>query len=372
MTGASTSGNLSSDPLFVSTSTPDYHLQSGSPAINAGVSTGATRDYANHAIAGNPDIGAYEYVTIGPAPSAPTLNSPVNGATGVGLSPILSWSTSSGATSFNVHLSSSATMSPLIVNATGVTSTGYGVSGLANAITYYWQVSATNGNGTGPWSSVSHFTTGVFILPEAEAPTLFSPVDGDTGVSFPVSLTWIAGLHATSYEIQVATSSGMSPTIVDVSGITSDSTEYSSSVLIAGTTYYWRARSFNASSVSEWTAVRSFRMTSTSPIGTPVLSSPPDESTVSTFPIVFSWGSVPYATTYRIQISANSGLSSLVLDNSTTGRTISTNVLSAGNTYYWRVLATNGVNTSLWSSSRSLTIATTIQQPTTTMYLLKR
>jgi uncharacterized protein YcfL len=49
------------DPLFVSTVTPDFHLQTGSPAINAGVDVGIVLDYAGSAIVGLPDIGAYEY-----------------------------------------------------------------------------------------------------------------------------------------------------------------------------------------------------------------------------------------------------------------------------------------------------------------------
>jgi hypothetical protein len=61
-----TNGNEShsaySIPLFVSTSTPDYHLLYNSPAINTGTSfVGLTSDYAGNQIYGAPDIGAYEY-----------------------------------------------------------------------------------------------------------------------------------------------------------------------------------------------------------------------------------------------------------------------------------------------------------------------
>jgi hypothetical protein len=55
------SNNLTSDPLFRSTS--NFRLQSTSPAINAGISVGLTSDYAGHRIPQGalPDIGAYEY-----------------------------------------------------------------------------------------------------------------------------------------------------------------------------------------------------------------------------------------------------------------------------------------------------------------------
>jgi hypothetical protein len=65
------SGNISSDPLFQDRLRTDYHLQSGSPAIDAGddffVQSGAL-DLDGHArvIGAHVDLGAYEYGT--PAP----------------------------------------------------------------------------------------------------------------------------------------------------------------------------------------------------------------------------------------------------------------------------------------------------------------
>jgi hypothetical protein len=53
--------SIGTDPLFVSTVTPDFRLQSTSPAINAGVDVGLVTDYAGNPIRGLPDIGAYEF-----------------------------------------------------------------------------------------------------------------------------------------------------------------------------------------------------------------------------------------------------------------------------------------------------------------------
>ncbi len=58
-------GNLCGDPRFVQPAwgqTGNYHLQAGSPAINAGTATSApTIDLENHPRDAQPDIGAYEY-----------------------------------------------------------------------------------------------------------------------------------------------------------------------------------------------------------------------------------------------------------------------------------------------------------------------
>lgn len=53
---------LIADPLFVNAGT-DFHLQAGSPAINAGVNVGLTTDYDGSVVPQGPapDIGAYEY-----------------------------------------------------------------------------------------------------------------------------------------------------------------------------------------------------------------------------------------------------------------------------------------------------------------------
>ena len=64
-------GSVWSNPLFLSTSTPDFHLQSSSPAINAGTYVSLNSDYVGNAIQGLPDIGAYEYQAILRIPSSP-------------------------------------------------------------------------------------------------------------------------------------------------------------------------------------------------------------------------------------------------------------------------------------------------------------
>jgi|GEM_PF-6895203 len=49
------------DPLFVNSAAMDYHLQSISPAIDAGCVVGYPADCESHPIDDAPDIGAYEY-----------------------------------------------------------------------------------------------------------------------------------------------------------------------------------------------------------------------------------------------------------------------------------------------------------------------
>jgi hypothetical protein len=58
------------NPLFVSST--DFHLQSGSPAIGAGVTLGlTTTDFAGNAVKDPPSIGAYEYGSAPPVSVVP-------------------------------------------------------------------------------------------------------------------------------------------------------------------------------------------------------------------------------------------------------------------------------------------------------------
>jgi hypothetical protein len=54
-----TQNNRTDNPAFVSGA--DFHLQSGSPAINAGITVGLTTDYDGITVGNPPDIGAFEY-----------------------------------------------------------------------------------------------------------------------------------------------------------------------------------------------------------------------------------------------------------------------------------------------------------------------
>ncbi|RJR23048.1 MAG: hypothetical protein C4581_00050 [Nitrospiraceae bacterium] len=65
-----TVGSRVADPLFVSPG-KDFHLQSDSPAVKAGVPAGLLEDHAGARISGTPNIGAYESQIAVRAPKAP-------------------------------------------------------------------------------------------------------------------------------------------------------------------------------------------------------------------------------------------------------------------------------------------------------------
>ena len=112
-----------------------------------------------------------------PTPAAPTNPSPANGATGVSVTPTLSWSASENATSYNVYFGSSATP-PLVGTTSGTT---YTPGTLSNSTTYYWIVVATDSSGTAS-SATWSFTTAASSSTGAPQAISVSPSSG-TGFS---------------------------------------------------------------------------------------------------------------------------------------------------------------------------------------------
>ncbi|MCA1628484.1 MAG: fibronectin type III domain-containing protein, partial [Acidobacteria bacterium] len=193
---------------------------------NAGLSPATTYYYRARAYSGT-NNGNYSQeasaTTMGTAPSAPTglTASPGNASV------TLSWAASAGATSYNVKRST-ASGGPYATIATGVTTTSYTNTGLANGTTYYYVVSAVNANGEGANSAEASATP---LAPPA-APTGLTATASGT----QISLTWTASTNATSYNVKRATTAG-GPYASIATGVTA--TSYTDGGLASGTIYYY-------------------------------------------------------------------------------------------------------------------------------------
>ena len=227
-------------------------------AVQSALKSNGTPNKITSVPAGTVNLLLYSLIATGtppPVPAAPTLSTPVNGATGVSTSPALSWNASTGANSYGVQVSSDPGFATLVYNQTGITTTSTNVTGLTGNTVYYWRVNATNTGGTSSWSGSFSFTTTAGSPPLA--PTLSSPVSGTTNVSRNPTFTWNASGGATSYRLQVSTDPGFASFIVDRGNITSTSTAVTG--LGSRVTYYWRVNAVNTYGTSAWSAAWSFR-----------------------------------------------------------------------------------------------------------------
>lgn len=87
-----------------------------------------------------------------------------------------------------------------------------------------------------------------------------------------------------------------------------------------------------------------------------VLNTPTDGATGIPTTETFSWNADAQATSYRLQMSLNTGFTNLVLDQGgITSTTVQVGTFETNTTYYWRVRGTNGVGDGPWSASRMFT-----------------
>jgi fibronectin type 3 domain-containing protein len=205
---------------------------SGTTFSNTGLAASTTYYYVVSAMAGGAEsansieAGA---TTLLPTPAAPT------GLTAASASSSqinLSWTASSGATSYNVKR---ATVSggPYTTVATGVTGTTFNNTGLAASTTYYYVVSAVNAGGESANSSQASATT----RPAAPTGLIASAGNGQ------VSLSWTASTGATSYNVKRATVSG-GPYTTIATGVAG--TSFLNTGLVNGTAYYFVVSAVNA------------------------------------------------------------------------------------------------------------------------------
>ena len=288
--------------------------------------------------------GTWSFTTTGVTPSIPVLNSPTDGSTGQSTSPTLRWNTSSGAMSYSVQVSTSGSFASLIYDRSGITATNQQVTGLSNLETYYWRVKATNNYGTSDWSGPWSFaTTGL----APSIPIQQSPANAAAGQSIAPTFMWDASSGASTYALQVSTSSSFTTYFYNQSGLTATSQQVTG--LSNLTTYYWRMNATNSYGTSSWSPVWSFATTGLVP-SVPVLSSPSDGSTGQATLLTVRWNAGSGASSYALQVSMNSSFAGFVYNDSgliATSRQLSG--LSNSTTYYWRVKATNNYGTSDWS-----------------------
>ena len=195
------------------------------------VTNGTAYYYVVTAVGANGESAASAQASATPLapPAAPTgLTATASNATVT-----LTWTASSGATTYNIKRSETSGSDYELVGTTSAT--GYVDTDVVNGTSYYYVVSAQNVAGEGAASTQATATP--VDAPAAPSGVIASAGNGQSG------LLWQAVSGATSYTIKRSTVSG-GPYTVLASGLTA--TSYFDNTVVNGTTYYYVISAMNA------------------------------------------------------------------------------------------------------------------------------
>jgi hypothetical protein len=354
---------VSTSSSFTTTLVDQQNLTSSQFVVPGGFLSNNTQYYWRANASNSQNTSNWSSVwSFSPGLPAPTLISPPNGATNQPLTPTLDWSDVAGATAYRVQVSTSSSFTTTVVDQQNLTSSQYVVpSGLLNNNTqYYWRANASNSQslnpwsvlpGISPWSATWSFTT--LSSTGLPAPTLLSPPNGATNQPLTPTLDWSDVTGATTYRVQVSTSSSFTTTVVDQQNLTSSQYVVPSGLLNNNTQYYWRANASNTQNTSAWSSVWSFTTIGSTGLSAPTLLSPPNGATNQSLTPTLDWSDVSGATAYRVQVSTSSSFTTTVVDQQNlivSQYVVPSGLLNNNIQYYWRANASNTQNTSAWSS----------------------
>ncbi len=126
------------------------------------------------------------------SPSAPALASPANNATGVAVSPTLTWSAATQASTYTLEVATDNGFATIVYTQSGLTGTSHTVSAaLTGSTKYWWRVRATNTCGGGGNSAVFNFTT---LAQFCATPGLAVPDNVPAGVTNDLTVSGVGAI----------------------------------------------------------------------------------------------------------------------------------------------------------------------------------
>ncbi len=311
---------------------------------------------AKNAVGASAYSTAWNFRIIPVAPTSPALTSPANDATGISLTPTLSWSAGDICSySYRLQVAKDSLFTTVVWNEY-LAQTSRQLTTLEEDAYYYWKVKAINPVDSSQFTQYRRFKT---LFNPPAAPQLISPSNGVTDVEPVATLLWHSTVRTNSYHLQIATDLNFTALIFNDSTLTD--TSKVTAPLINCNLYYWRVRGKNSAGAGSFSSTRNFKILPLKPL-TPALVSPADNATDITLTPTLSWSASDICSyTYHLQVAKDTTSTNIIADVYTnlTSRTLST--LELNTDYYWHVKSLNPVDSSEYTAYRKFT--TFQQQP---------
>ncbi|HMH16545.1 MAG TPA: RHS repeat-associated core domain-containing protein [Burkholderiales bacterium] len=279
------------------------------------------------------------------------------GPTGLSATPVpnaqinLSWTdNSAGETGFNIERKT-GTGAYAQIAAPAANTTSYSDPGLVAGSSYFYRVSATNGSGNSVYSNETSATAG---LAPAAPGTLSAVPSG-----LAINLSWVdASNNETAFKIERKT--GATGTYSQIATSAANATSYSDPGLVAGTTYFYRARATNTIGDSPYSNETSAT--------TPNPPAPPSNLSASASgpAINLTWTDASNNETgFKLERRTGAhGTYSQIATPVANSTSYSDPGLAAGTPYFYRIRASNGPDDSVYSNEASTTTPPTPNTPT--------
>jgi len=261
-------------------------------------------------------------------PGAPSNPTPSNGATGISLTPTLTW-TSTNATSYNVYFGT--TNNPPLI-ASNVSSPSYPQSNLVYGTIYYWKIEAKNscGNLSGPvWS----FTTIPPPCPTPGTPSTPHPLNNAGSISIHPTISIAPSPNAEYYDVY----GGVFNNNLIYMGRTENNVYTVYDSLSYNTRYYWRVIARNSCGSASGPI---WNFTTVSALctlpGTSSKPSPVHRATgISASSVTLSWSASTNTNSYQIYLGVEPDPP--LLGTTTTSTTYTVTNLKKNTRYYWKI-----------------------------------
>lgn len=274
------------------------------------------------------------FTTLITIPAVPQLSSPGRGVTNTPTTMMFQWLPSLGANTYRLQISTDSAFGIVIYDYPALSAPSYQVQTLAYSTTYYWRVSAANGNGSSAFSQPWAFTV---TVPAPATPFLAAPLDGATDVALPAMLAWGQTAGAVTYRVRIST-------VADFSSIAFDTTTaltwVNVSSIATGSAHYWQVIAQNAGG-SRTSAIWVFTTKIPAPT-LPVPVSPANGSVNAPATQALAWTGGAGATAFHVQVARDSMFTLLVLnDSGIVDPTRTVGPLEGYTRYFWRVRGYN-------------------------------
>ena len=297
---------------------------------------------------GNSNIIATATIPINPVTTAATV------ITGTGFT--ANWNSSYGATGYKLDVSTDLGFTTFVdgfqnLNLGAVNS--YVITGLTTGTNYYYRLRAYNIGGT----SINSGIITVMIAPEN--PTALAATNISTTT---FSANWNPVPRAVGYKLDVATDINFTSFTAGLQNLdVSNVTTYAVQGLSAGTTYYYRVRSYNNSGTSQSSGTITVLTAPANPVAAIA-------TLFTSSGFNANWNAVAGAAGYKLDVATDAdfttfatGLQNLDVNNV---NTYTITGLTGGVTYYYRLRAYN--TSGISGNSNTITVATLPVSPVAT------